>query len=97
MVHLLGFTGSALVVTGVMMRRVAWLRTFALAGSLTFIAYGTLLAAWPVVLTNVTTTGLHLYHLRSHLQTRRRLAAAESSPATATGTARLRVWATGAL
>ena len=71
MVHLVGFVGSALIVTGVMMRSVAWLRVFALAGSVTFIVYGTLLGAWPVVVTNVTTTSVHLYHLRSHARTKR--------------------------
>ena len=73
-VHLVGFAGSALIVTGVMMRRVAWLRAFALAGSLTFVGYGVLLGAWPIVLTNVITTSLHGYHLRTNITARLRLA-----------------------
>ena len=73
-VHLVGFAGSALIVTGVMMRTVTWLRAFALAGSLTFVVYGILLGAWPIVLTNVITTSLHGYHLRPHIKNRLRLA-----------------------
>ncbi len=73
-VHLVGFLGSALIVTGVMMRRVQWLRAFALAGSMTFVVYGVLLGAWPIVLTNVITTSLHGYHLRTHIKVRLRLA-----------------------
>ena len=73
-VHLVGFTGSALIVTGVMMRQVAWLRAFALVGSLTFVGYGILLGAWPIVLTNVITTSLHGYHLRTNIAARLRLA-----------------------
>lgn len=84
-VQLLGFAGSGLIVTGVMMRPVAWLRAFALAGSVAFIVYGVLLGAWPIVLTNVTTTSLHAYHLRAHAQTRRRFAAAERCAAEGNG------------
>ena len=76
MVQLLGFAGSALIVTGVMMRPVTWLRAFGLAGASTFIVYGILLGAWPVVLTNVATASLHVYHLRAQSITRRQLAAA---------------------
>ena len=76
-VQLLGFAGSALIITGVMMRPVTWLRSFALVGSLTFVVYGILISAWPIVLTNITTTTLHAFHLRAHDQTRRRFAAAE--------------------
>lgn len=65
MVHVLGFLGSGFIITSATMRRVVWLRTFGMLGSLTFIAYGVLLGAWPVVLTNVMTTSLHLLRLRA--------------------------------
>lgn len=71
-VHLLGFAGSALIVTGVMMRPVIWLRAFGLAGASTFIVYGILLGAWPVVVTNVATAGLHVFHLRARRADRQR-------------------------
>jgi uncharacterized membrane protein len=65
MIHLLGFSGSALIIVSVTMRSLAWLRAFALAGSLAFVVYGSLMAAWPVVVTNALTTTVHFYHLRT--------------------------------
>ena len=65
MVHLLGFGGSALIVLAVTMRSVVWLRSFGLIGSATFVAYGIALGAWPIVITNVVTTSIHLFHLRT--------------------------------
>ncbi len=64
MVHFLGFGGSALIITAVMMRSVLWLRLFAFVGSVAFIAYGVVLGAWPVVVTNGFTTTIHLVQLR---------------------------------
>lgn len=65
MVHLLGFCGSAFFILAVTMRSVIWLRSFALAGSFAFVAYGAVLAVWPVVLTNVVTAAIHLIQLRA--------------------------------
>ena len=63
MMYVLGFGGSAFVVMSVTMRSVVWLRSFGLAGSLMFIAYGATSGAWPVVATNVATTSIHVYQL----------------------------------
>ena len=65
MTQLLGFTASALVISSSTMRFIAWLRTFGLIGSITFITYGIALTAWPIVATNVVTTVVHLHRLRS--------------------------------
>ncbi len=65
MTDILGFTASALVITSVTMRSVAWLRVLALIGSMTFISYGIALTAWPIVATNLVTTVIHLHRLRA--------------------------------
>ena len=63
MVSAIGFSASALIVTSLTMRSVLKLRLIGLAGALTFITYGLLLGAWPVVVTNCTTAGIQIYHL----------------------------------
>ena len=64
MVHLLGFSGSALIMISVMMSSITHLRLIAFTGSVAFIAYGILIGAWPVVITNVVTSSLHFHRLR---------------------------------
>lgn len=64
MVQLLGFAGSALIIASITMRSVLRLRVIGLIGAITFTAYGVVLDAWPVVVTNLVTTSIHLYHLQ---------------------------------
>lgn len=63
MVEIMGFAGSALIITSLAMRSMGWLRLVGLAGAVTFIIYGLSLSAWPVVATNTATAMLHVYHL----------------------------------
>ncbi len=63
MVEIMGFVGSALIITSLAMRSMGWLRLVGLAGAVTFIMYGLSLGAWPVVATNTATATLHIYHL----------------------------------
>ncbi len=61
---LIGYLGSALVVASLTMRSIMRLRIIGLAGGLTFVAYGYLIDAWPIVLTNVVIVAIHLAFLR---------------------------------
>lgn len=65
MLQLLGFVGSTLIVVSLTMRSIIRLRIIGLLGAAAFIGYGFALQAWPVVATNVVTSSIHLYHLRS--------------------------------
>lgn len=61
---LIGYVGSALVVTSLAMRSILKLRLIGLAGALTFVVYGYLIGAWPIVWTNVVIVLIHLHFLR---------------------------------
>jgi hypothetical protein len=61
---LIGYLGSVLVVASLTMRSIMRLRIIGLAGALTFIVYGYLIDAWPIVLTNVVILAIHLAFLR---------------------------------
>jgi hypothetical protein len=61
---LIGYLGSAFVVTSLAMRSILKLRLIGLAGAVTFMAYGYLIGAWPVVWTNVVIVLIHLHFLR---------------------------------
>ena len=73
MVHLVGFTGSALIVMSVTMTTLTRLRVVGLAGGLAFVAYGVLLGAWPVVVTNAVTASINIFHLRTLARERPKL------------------------
>lgn len=60
----IGYLGSALVVTSLAMRSILKLRLIGLAGAITFVAYGYLIDAWPIVWTNVVIVLIHLHFLR---------------------------------
>ena len=60
----IGYAGSALVVASLTMRSILRLRIIGLAGAVTFIVYGVLIDAWPIVVTNVVIVGIHLAFLR---------------------------------
>lgn len=61
---LIGYVGSALVVTSLAMRSILKLRLIGLAGAITFVIYGYLIDAWPIVWTNVVIVMIHLHFLR---------------------------------
>lgn len=61
---LIGYVGSALVVTSLAMRSILKLRLIGLAGAITFVIYGYLIGAWPIVWTNVVIVLIHLHFLR---------------------------------
>lgn len=61
---LIGYLGSAFVVTSLAMRSILKLRLIGLAGAVTFVIYGYLIGAWPIVWTNVVIVLIHLHFLR---------------------------------
>jgi hypothetical protein len=66
--HLIvGYLGSALVVTSLSMRSILRLRLIGLAGAIAFTVYGVLIDAWPVVLTNGVIVIIQLHFLREIL------------------------------
>lgn len=67
MIDLVGIAGSALIVGSLMARSTCQLRVLGLVGAITYIAYGLLLGAWPVVATNTVTLSIHGFHLSTIL------------------------------
>lgn len=61
---LIGYIGSAFVVTSLAMRSILKLRLIGLAGAITFVTYGYLIGAWPIVWTNVVIVFIHLHFLQ---------------------------------
>jgi len=61
---LIGYVGSVFVVTSLGMRSILKLRLIGLAGAITFVAYGYLIGAWPIVWTNVVIVLIHSHFLR---------------------------------
>lgn len=75
MIDLVGFAASTLIIGSVMARSIGRLRCLAIVGSVAYIAYGIMLPAWPVVVTNAVTLTIHMIHLRILLTERNRLGA----------------------
>ena len=61
--ELVGYAASALVALSLTMRSVVRLRIVGLGGSTLFTAYGALIGAVPIVITNVVIIGINLYFL----------------------------------
>lgn len=61
---LIGYVGSILVVTSLAMRSILKLRLIGLGGAITFVAYGYLIGAWPIVWTNAVIVLIHSHFLR---------------------------------
>lgn len=61
--HLIGYLGSGLVATGLMMSSIIKLRLFSLGGAICFVIYGLLIRAYPVAMLNTFIILIHLYHL----------------------------------
>jgi len=60
---LIGYLGSALVVLSISMTSVLKLRVIGLVGAVTFLVYGVLIGAAPVVVTNIFIIGVHGFYL----------------------------------
>lgn len=65
--ELIGYLGSALVVASLSMKSILRLRLVGLAGAAVFSTYGILIAAYPIVITNLVIVGIHLFFLRQLL------------------------------
>jgi len=61
--ELLGYLASALVILSLSMRSVVRLRTISLCASTTFLIYGVLIDAVPIIVTNVSLVALNLWFL----------------------------------
>ncbi|WP_040161526.1 glycoside hydrolase family 15 protein [Nigerium massiliense] len=67
MVELIGYLASALIVISLAMRSLVRLRVVSLVGSLTFVIYGALIGAIPVMIANGAAVLLNIWHLRREL------------------------------
>ncbi len=67
MAEVIGWIASGLVVVALMATSIVRLRLVGFAASIAFIAYGALIEAWPIVITNVVVALIHLWHLRGLL------------------------------
>lgn len=65
--EIVGYVASALVVLSLSMTSVVRLRMISLAGSLTFVVYGLLIGAPPLVIANTTIACLNIWFLRKEL------------------------------
>lgn len=68
--ELVGYLASGLVVLSLTMARLLWLRVINLLGSATFLLYGILIDAPPIVVTNVIVLGINLVYLWRMTRTR---------------------------
>lgn len=62
--ELIGYLGSGLVVASLSMKSILRLRLVGLAGAIVFCAYGILIGAYPIVITNLVIVGIHTFFLR---------------------------------
>lgn len=60
----IGYLGSALIIASLAMKSILRLRWIGLAGAATFVAYGYLIGAWPIVWTNAVIVLIHIHFLR---------------------------------
>ena len=67
MAEVIGWVASGLVVVALMATSIVRLRLVGFAASIAFIAYGILIEAWPIVITNIVVALIHLWHLRGLL------------------------------
>jgi len=61
--EVIGYLGSTLVATALMMSSIIKLRLISLCGALCFVLYGLLIGAYPVAALNAFIILIHLYHL----------------------------------
>lgn len=65
--EIIGYAGSALIVLSLSMKSILRLRLVGLAGAITFLIYGLLISAYPIVITNVVIIGIQFFFLRQLL------------------------------
>ena len=63
--EIVGWIGSALVVVSLTQRSIFKLRLIGVGAAASFLVYGILIGAYPLVIVNVVVIGVHLYFLRS--------------------------------
>ena len=68
--QVVGYVGSALIVASLSMKSILKLRLFGLAGAVAFLAYGVLISAYPIVITNLVIISIQLLFLRRLLGAR---------------------------
>ena len=66
-VDLIGYVGSALVVLSFTMRRIVPLRIISMTAAVIVCAYGLLIDAWPVIITNAIIVVIHTFYLYREL------------------------------
>lgn len=76
----IGYLASLLIVISLAMTSVVRLRTISLLGSITFVVYGALIGAVPILLANLIIAGLNVWFLRAELGGRRDLGASVIPP-----------------
>ncbi len=62
--EIIGYIASALVVISITQKSILKLRVIGLAGSVSFLTYGILIGAIPIVLVNVAAASIHVFFLR---------------------------------
>ncbi len=62
--EILGFIASGLIVISITQRSIFRLRVIGLCGSLTFLTYGLLIGAYPIVAVNAAATAIHVWYLK---------------------------------
>lgn len=75
--ELVGYLASALIVTSLAMTSVVRLRVISFVGSVTFVVYGALIGAWPVIVSNAIIALINVWHLRRELGPRQDLGMVE--------------------
>jgi hypothetical protein len=63
-VQLIGYLGSALVIASLAQKSILRLRFIGLGGSITFLVYSLLIAAYPIAIVNAVAAMIHVYYLR---------------------------------
>ncbi|MCB2224673.1 MAG: hypothetical protein KQH83_10950 [Actinobacteria bacterium] len=67
MIEAIGWAASGLVILSLMATSVVRLRLIGLAAAGAFVAYGVLIGAWPIVITNAVAGAIHVWRLRGLL------------------------------
>ena len=62
--EIVGWVASALVIVSLMQRSIFKLRLIGMGAAVSFLAYGLLISAYPLVIVNVVVLAVHLYFLR---------------------------------
>lgn len=69
-IEIIGYAASAAIVLSLAMSSVVKLRVISLIGCILFVAYGVLVGAWPVVVSNAIIAVINVWYLRREFTTR---------------------------